>query len=69
MEVARKILEEGIDYDAFTFEEISRLYEEACNYGYYGDSPGNIFTRLFDSAALARKVALLPGRRCGYAFI
>jgi hypothetical protein len=57
---------ENLDYDSFTYDEISTIFEHARD---YDQAPANLFARYFSPALIAEKLISLPRRREGRVFV
>jgi hypothetical protein len=67
--IAVMVYEGRIDYDTFTFEEISEVYEHALQFTQYNPPPNNLFVQLQKPAVFAEKIFQLPRRREGHVFL
>jgi hypothetical protein len=57
---------EDLDYDSFTYDEISTIFDHARDYDL---APANLFSRYFSPALIAEKLISLPRRREGRVFV
>lgn len=66
-EIVLMVYEGRIDYDAFTFEEISEIYEQALQYD--PSDPNNLFVQIEKPAIFAEEIFRLHRRREGHVFL
>jgi len=68
-EIVLMVYEGRIDYDAFTFEEISEIFEHALRYDPYMQDPNNLFVQIEKPAVFAEEIFRIPRRREGHVFL